>query len=204
MTGRAPLPSWQDDLPGTLAACWSFLARGVVDRRSGFHHPVISSIGLDGAPRSRVMILRGVDIAARSLRVHTDMRSEKIAEWRADPRVFILGYDAGQKLQIRLLGRVSLHHDDAVAEAAWQASRAMSRVCYGTAPAPGWEIEAGDAFALPSPDDAEGLEAGRAHFSAVVMQIESLESLYLAFAGHRRALFSWNAGGALTARWLAP
>ncbi len=39
---------------------------------------------------------------ARSLRVHTDMRSEKIAEWRADSRVSILGYDAGQKLQIRL------------------------------------------------------------------------------------------------------
>jgi hypothetical protein len=155
MTGRAPLPPWQDDLHATLAACWGLLARGVADRRSGFHHPVISSIGLDG-------------------------------------------------LQIRLAGRASLHHDDAVADAAWQASRAMSRVCYGTRPAPGSEIASGDAFALPSPDDAEGLEAGRAHFSAVVMRIESLESLYLAFDGHRRALFAWDAGGALTARWLAP
>ncbi|MCA3629781.1 MAG: pyridoxamine 5'-phosphate oxidase family protein [Methylobacterium sp.] len=204
MTGRAPLPCWHDDLSGTLAACWGLLERGVADRRSGFHHPVISSIGLDGAPRSRVMILRGVDVAALSLRVHTDIRSEKIAEWRADPRVFILGYDAGQKLQIRLAGCVSLHHDDAIADAAWQSSRAMSRVCYGTAPAPGSEIARGDAFALPSPDDAEGLEAGRAHFAAVVMRIESLESLYLAFEGHRRALFAWDAGGALTARWLAP
>jgi hypothetical protein len=204
MTGRAPLPPWQDDLHATLAACWGLLARGVADRRSGFHHPVISSIGLDGAPRSRVMILRGVDIAALSLRVHTDLRSEKIAEWRADPRMSVLGYDAGQKLQIRLAGRASLHHDDAVADAAWQASRAMSRVCYGTRPVPGSEIASGDAFALPSPDDAEGLEAGRAHFSAVVMRIESLESLYLAFDGHRRALFAWDAGGALTARWLAP
>jgi hypothetical protein len=29
---------------------------------------------------------------------------------------------------------------DAVADAAWQSSRAMSRVCYGTRPAPGSEI----------------------------------------------------------------
>lgn len=204
MTGRAPLPSWYDDLDGTLAACWSFLARGVADRRSGFHHPVISSIGLDGTPRSRVMILRGVDQDARTLRVHTDLRSEKIAEWRANPRVAILGYDAGQKLQIRLTGRVSLHHDDAMADAAWQSSRAMSRVCYGTAPAPGSEIPRGDAFELPSSEDAEGLDAGRAHFAAAVMTIDSLESLYLAFEGHRRAHYAWNAGGTLTARWLAP
>lgn len=204
MTGRAPLPSWYDDLDGTLAACWNFLARGVADRRSGFHHPVLSSIGLDGGPRSRVMILRGVDIAARRLRVHTDLRSEKIAEWRADNRVSVLGYDAVQKLQIRLTGRARLHADDAIAEAAWQSSRAMSRVCYGTAPAPGSEIPAGDAFALPTSDDAEGLEAGRAHFAAVVIDIASLESLYLAFEGHRRAHFAWDAGGALSARWLAP
>jgi pyridoxamine 5'-phosphate oxidase len=204
MSGRAPLPSWHDDLDGTLAACWGFLARGVADRRSGFHHPVISSIGLDGAPRSRVMILRGVDMATRSLRVHTDWRSEKIAEWRADNRVSVLAYEAGQKLQLRLSGRVSLHHDDALADAAWQSSRAMSRVCYGTAPAPGSEIAMGDAFALPAPEDAEALEAGRAHFSAVAIAVESLESLYLAFEGHRRARFTWDAGGALTARWLAP
>jgi hypothetical protein len=204
MSGRAPLPAWYDDLPGSLCAAWGALTRGALDRRSAFHHPVIGTIGLDGQPRQRVMILRSVDPDQRSLRFHTDIRSEKAREIGVDPRVSVLAYDPDSKIQLRLGGQATLHHDDRVAEAAWQGSQRMSRACYGTAPAPGSEIGQGDAFTLPDKADDAQLEAGRAHFAAMLFRVESLEWLFLAYEGHRRAHFAWDAGGKLAARWLAP
>lgn len=204
MPHRQPLPSWYDDLDGTRAAAWQLLARGAADRRSGFHHPVISNLGLDGRPRSRVMILRHVDIAARTLRLHTDMRSEKIGEFAADPRVAMIGYDAGDKAQIRIEGVARLHHDDAIADAAWAASQRMSRACYGTNPAPGSVLDAGGDFALPDAQNDEALAAGRANFAALVITTMRMEWLYLAFEGHRRARFIWDETGAATSEWLVP
>lgn len=204
MSGRAPLPAWYDDLSGSLQAAWGALTRGALDRRSAFHHPVIGTIGLDGQPRQRVMILRSVDPDQRSLRFHTDIRSEKARDIKADPRVSVLAYDPGSKIQLRLNGQATLHHDDPVAQAAWLASQRMSRACYGTAPAPGSEIGQGNAFSLPDKADDSQLEAGKAHFAAMLIRVEGLEWLYLAYEGHRRAHFEWDAGGKVTARWLAP
>lgn len=204
MTDRTPLPDWYDDLQGSLQAAWDALARGAEDRRSAFHHPVIATTGLDGQPRQRVMILREADPERRFLRVNTDIRSPKIAEWRADPRVAVLGYDPAQKLQIRIEGRAHVHHGDAVAAEAWNRSMRLSRICYGTAPAPGTVIGTGDGFSLPDPEIAADLAAGEAHFAAIRITVEKLEWLYLAFEGHRRAQFSWDARGDLRANWLAP
>jgi hypothetical protein len=78
----------------------------------------------------------------------------------------------------------------------------MSRQCYGIAPGPGTEIASGGAFTLPEMDET-ATAAGRERFVAVVVTVDSLEWLYLAMAGHRRARFAWT-DGALRAAWLAP
>jgi pyridoxine/pyridoxamine 5'-phosphate oxidase len=194
-------PSYYDDLDETLAECWRRLSRGVADRRSPFHSPTVASIGGDGRPRARVVILRGCDPAERTLRFHTDSRSDKAAELAARPAIALTGYDPAGKIQIRVEGRASLHRDDGLADAAWAATRPFSRVCYGVAPGPGSPIDAGGGFALPVEEEA--VEAGRAHFTAVRIAVESLEWLYLAHDGHRRARFGFS-GGAVSAVWLAP
>ena len=63
-------------------------------------------------------------------------------------------------------------------------------------------METADAFALPSTD--EEIAAGRVHFRAVVITIETLEWLWLAHGGHRRAEFRVAPDGAVSARWLVP
>jgi hypothetical protein len=204
MAGRAPLPDWYDDLPGSLDAAWRFLEGGVHERQSPAHHPLIATIGLDGAPRSRVMILRAVDPLARSLRVHTDIRSDKVAEIAADPRIAATIYDPAQKVQLRLAGRAEIHHWNDTAELAWQASQRMSRACYSIAPASGSEIGAAGAYTMPDSANIDALASGYANFAAVVMTIESLEWLYLAFEGHRRARFTWDHAGALQSGWRVP
>ncbi|TGD97936.1 pyridoxamine 5'-phosphate oxidase family protein [Methylobacterium nonmethylotrophicum] len=194
------LPAFYDDLEGCLAEAWRRLEEGAA-HQSGFHAPALATIGRDGAPRLRTVVLRGVDRAARTLRVHCDARSDKAAEIAADPRVALHAYDAKAKLQVRIEGAARLHGQDAVARAAWTASRPMSRICYGTIPGPGTPLPAGGAYALPQ--DEAAAEAGFSEFRVVVLTAARLEFLYLARQGHRRASFTWDGAGA-SATWLAP
>jgi hypothetical protein len=198
----AGLPSYYDDLDGALAEAWRLVARGVADRRSPFHHPAAATIGRDGRPQVRTVILRGCDVAARTLRFHTDVRSEKARELAADARIGLHFYDPGAKIQLRMAGRATVHTDDAAADAAWAGSRLFSRQCYGVAPGPGSPMTTAGAFLLPEPT-ADGTMPGRVNFAAVVVHVDELEWLYLAAAGHRRARFAWG-DDALRAMWLTP
>ncbi len=195
-----PIPTFYNDLAETRAQAWALLARGVADRRSAFHAPVVATLGLDGSPRARVVILRACDVAAGRLRFNTDRRTDKFAELARDPRISLTGYDPGSKIQIRVEGIATLHADDGVADQAWEASRPFSRICYGAMPAPGTLLGEGGDFSLPSAD--ADIAQGRAHFSTVVIRVQTLEWLYLAHAGHRRARFDVQVGG--EGVWLTP
>lgn len=195
--------AFRDDLDATLAEAWRRLARGAADRRSGFHTVQLASIGADGGPRARTVVLRAVAPAQRLIRVHTDARSAKAAELAADARVEICAYDAAAKIQIRLRGLATPRRDDAVAAAAWAGSGQGSRMCYRAAVAPGAALERPEA-ADPQRRAREPLsDLGRENFLAVTVAVARLEWLYLAASGHRRALYAWG-DGALSARWLAP
>jgi pyridoxamine 5'-phosphate oxidase len=189
----------ETDLGAILSQCWTLLGRGSADRRHGFHHPVVSSISAHNEPRSRVVILRAVNVEARTLRFHTDIRSEKWGELAARPSVSLLFYDEGARVQLRVDGKAVLHHGDDVAEAAWASSQRMSRVCYGIAPGPGQVIEDFNAFALPDTDDAIAL--GKQNFGAIVILIRRIEWLALKALRNRRALFDVSEG---SAQWLVP
>lgn len=192
-----PRPAFADDLAATRAEAFALLARGVADRRSPFHTPTLATIGLDGAPRARTLVLRGFDAPTRTLRLHSDARSGKQAELMHDPRACLHLYDPGHQVQIRLEGQATLHRDDALADAAWEASRPFSRLCYGITPAPGTPVPEPP----PAPSEVAG---GRAHFMALRLAFTRMEWLWLAAAGHRRARFTWDAAGREEATWLVP
>lgn len=186
------------------------LARGVADRRSGFHTPCLASVGLDGAPSLRTVVLRRFDPVARLLSVHTDVRSAKYREIVADPRVGLHFYDPGQKIQLRINGLATLHADTVIADQAWAASREVSTACYAVEPGPGTVVAQPVMAPLPS-------ASGRRNFAVIQVPIMRLEFLWLSSEGHRRALFMWGepAAGRLpadggdaasgeTAQWLVP
>ncbi|WP_372619708.1 pyridoxamine 5'-phosphate oxidase family protein [Falsiroseomonas sp.] len=183
-------------LEDCLAEAFRRLARGVADRRSPFHTPTLATIGADGAPEARTLVLRGFEPASRQLRLHSDARSGKVAALARDPRCQLHLYDAAAKLQLRLSGRAALH-DDALADAAWRDSRQSSRMCYAVEPGPGTPVAAPP----PAPRDAE---AGRGWFRVILLRFDRLEWLELAAAGHRRARFDWPAEAPLAATWLVP
>ncbi len=203
MSGRdgEPLPSFYDDLDGSLEHAFALLERGVADRRSPFHQATVATVAADGRPAARTVVLRGVDRKAPAVRFHTDRRSRKAAELAERPDLVVHLYDHGRKIQLRLSGRAVLHGGDDLARGLWSGMRDMSKACYRQAAAPGTPIDDPAAVdrAEPHADDA-----GLCNFVPVEVRLDGLEWLYLAARGHRRALFSFGPDGAVEARWLAP
>ena len=73
-----PFPDHHNDLAATLKFAWQMVGRGVQDRRSAFHTPVLATQSL-GGPQARVLVLRAADAQARTLTFHTDT-DQRIAD----------------------------------------------------------------------------------------------------------------------------
>lgn len=195
-----PIPSFYDDLDQTLAEIWRRLARGAVDRRSGFHAPALATVGADGRPEIRTVVLRRADPTSAKLFIHTDIRSAKTSEIVADPRVSVHFYDPSAKIQLRLAANASLHRGDAIAATAWERTQRMSRICYQIMVPPGSSIAHPADIAF----DAEQTRDGAASFCVVALAVTAIEYLYLAAAGHRRARFAREPDGPFRGGWLVP
>lgn len=200
-SSTAPKTASVRSLEDTLADAWRLIEIGVSDRKSAYHLPTVATVLADGTPSLRTVVLRGADTGCRTLRFHTDRRTEKYGELAVNPRIAMHLYDPLISTQIRLTGRASLHVGDQTAQESWDASAPMSRLCYATETAPGSRVAAPPA--APRIGDVEP-DAGYADFCAVVVTVESLEWLFLAATGHQRARFEWDAEGEADACWIAP
>lgn len=168
------------------------------------HTPVIVTGDVD----ARVMVLRAFDAANWSLRFHTDSRAPKTRVIDADPRVGVLLYDKGAKIQIRARGTGAILRTGAEADNAWEASTNFARRCYlGEGPGAGSDHPTSG---LPSefegvePDDAQ-LVPARKNFALLKITLTSLDWLYLAHTGHARAQFTrGDPAAAWDGRWVSP
>ena len=204
---KAPAPDCMTSLNAAWSDIWPRLAAGKSDRRSPLHTLAVGTVKADGRPDQRIMVLRGVDPTAFTLRFHTDERSAKVESLTPDQPVSVLGYDSAAKVQLRLSGLGRIHRDDAVADAAWTASTLSSRRCYLAQPGPGTVIDMAGAGLPPEmtdrvPTESEAMPA-RANFAVLIATIDAIDWLYLAAAGHRRARFV-HRDGAWQGRWLIP
>lgn len=196
-----------DTLDACLTDCRDRLIRAPRDRKSPLHTPVIVTADVD----ARVMVLRAFDAAAWRLRLHTDTRAPKAAAVAADPRIAVLFYDKGAKIQIRARGFGEILRDGAEIDAAWNASTNFARRCYlGEGPGAGSQVPTSGLppeFEGVEPDDAQ-LVPARDNFALLKITLTALDWLYLAHTGHVRAQFSraGDAGGAAAweGRWVSP
>jgi pyridoxamine 5'-phosphate oxidase len=92
------------NLPELHSLIWDELRRGASPTRSPFTIWQLATLGLDGTPQLRSIVLREADATAGSLCFHTDLRSPKLAEIRADGRVSMLAVDLERHLQLRATG----------------------------------------------------------------------------------------------------
>jgi hypothetical protein len=193
----------EDDLEAIAAFTWAELVRGASDGDSRFRHAQLATIGAEGWPQSRTVILRHADVDRREIGFHTDRRSTKAAELAANTSVAIVAYDRPLGLQLRLWGQAELHVKDGRAAEAWTALYPPLRTPYRARYAPGRPLEA-PAAADPKKTarSPANPDAGFENFAFVAIRVVRLEWLALRPAGHRRARFEWNAGW--EGHWLAP
>lgn len=155
------------------------------------------------------MVLRAADRIARRLRFHTDIRSTKIQEIETFKSSSVLMYDPEPKLQLRLSGNLSMATDGDDVDDAWRNSTTFARRCYMAEHSPGTVMDEATS-GLPlwiegkQPEEHQ-LSDARANFALLWFDVRSLELLYLANVGHRRAKWDWDdATESWSGRWLVP
>ncbi|QUL39396.1 pyridoxamine 5'-phosphate oxidase family protein [Erythrobacter sp. JK5] len=179
------------------------LIRAARDRRSPMHTPGVVTSDID----ARTMVLREFDSAAWTLRFHTDSRAPKVGPIEADPRMAVLFYDKGAKVQIRARGTGAILRDADVTRQAWADGSNFARRCY-LGDGPGTLAEA-PTSGLPAelegiePSDAQ-LEPAWDNFAVLLVELSEIDWLYLAHTGHVRAQFARGDGGTWQGRWVTP
>jgi len=195
------------DLPALEKDCWLRLLNASLHYKDPLHNPVVANVGAQGI-NQRTVVLRKVDTEKKQLSFHTDIRSGKWNELQINPAVSWLFYNPAGRMQIRLGGTATLHHQDELADAAWQNSTLSSRKIYLGENGPS-SIAASPVSGLPGafesadPTAAES-EAGRKNFGIVTTKINWMEWLWLNSKGHRRASFKYNPDNGFDATWLIP
>ncbi|WP_175717542.1 pyridoxamine 5'-phosphate oxidase family protein [Burkholderia anthina] len=194
-----------ESLAQTYDRLWSCLASGVGAQRSPFTMLQAATLGLDGAPKVRTIVLRHVSRADRLLSFHTDVRSEKVAELRRDPRIAIVANDLDALVQIRVEGVAAICEDDAQRRAIWQSSRPHTLLLYRAPLRPGTPIASPDAAHVAASQRPGTLPAddGYRNFCLLHVTVARIDWLELARTGHRRAVFDLNSDG-YAGRWVAP
>jgi len=184
---------------------WSLLTNAVKDRASEFRTPVFicgNEKNLDG----RVVVLRKADQDKNFIQFHSDIRSSKIEKIKKNPSCSILFYGKEEKIQLRLKIRCEINYNNEITKQSWEKTGHVSRKCYLVTDGPGTESDKPtsglngkfNTFGFTKEESEEGYK----NFSVILCKIKSIEWLYLAAKGHRRALINFEGSKKFT--WLVP
>ena len=184
---------------------WDLLFDAVKNRSSEFRTPVFicgNEKDLDG----RVVVLRKVDDHNNFIQYHSDIRSTKINKIKENPNCSILFYGKEEKIQLRIKAKCEVNYDNDITKESWEKTGHISRKCYLVTNGPGTESDKPTSGLDIKFDNfnftKEESEAGYKNFCVIKCKIESIEWLYLAAKGHRRAKIDFNESKKFT--WLVP
>ena len=171
---------------------WLMLNNAVTNRKSPFRIPVFicgEQSDFDG----RIVVLRKADKNNKIVQFHSDIRSDKIKKLKKNTNASILFYDKEEKIQVRLKVGCIINHVNEVTEESWTKTQHISRKCYLVDNSPGSESSIPTSGLKTDLDNfgftKEKSEEGYKNFTVVQCNIKSMEWLYLAAKGHRRAKF---------------
>ena len=184
---------------------WSLLTNAVQDRSSEFRTPVFIC-GNDKDLDGRVVVLRKADQQNNFIQYHSDIRSSKIEKIKKNPHCSILFYGKEEKIQLRIKADCEINYKNDVTKESWERTCHISRKCHLVTGGPGTQSSKPTSGLKNKFDNfnftKEESEAGYKNFCVVKCKIKSIEWLYLAAKGHRRALIDLNESKKFT--WLVP
>ena len=199
-------PDYYNDLNKVYLKIWNLLDLGLKNRDAPFHIPVFIC-GNENNFDGRIVVLRGIDDKEKKLWFHSDIRSNKIKILKKNPNATLLFYDKGEKIQLRISGKANINYHNQTTKVSWQKTAHMSRQCYLGEKAPGVVSSVPSSGLSEAIDNlkysVEESEIGYKNFCVVEIFINSIEWLYLAAKGHRRAYFIFK-NNSLEKKWLIP
>ena len=185
-------PAYYEDFKEIKKKIWFMLSDAVTNRSSRFRLPVFvcgDQNDFDG----RIVVLRKSDQANNLLQFHSDIRSDKIPKLKNNKIASMLFYDKEEKIQVRIKVECSINHNNEITKESWFKTGHISRKCYLVDNGPGTESTNPTSGLKPELDNfdftMEQSEEGYKNFSVIQCKIKSIEWLYLASKGHRRARF---------------
>ena len=185
-------PAYYEDFKEIKKKIWSMLDDAVTNRSSQFRIPVFicgDQKDFDG----RIVVLRRSDQSNNLLQFHSDIRSDKIPKIKNNKNASMLFYDKEEKIQVRLKVECTINHDNEITKESWSKTGHISRKCYLVDNGPGTESPTPTSGLKPELDNfeftMEQSEEGYKNFTVIQCKIKSIEWLYLAAKGHRRARF---------------
>ena len=188
-------PDYYNDLDKVYSKIWKLLNSGLQNRDAPFHIPVFICANKNKSD-GRIVVLRGIDKKEKKIWFHSDIRSNKVKILKTNPEAMFLFYDKSEKVQLRIRGHAKINYQNNVTKKSWKVTAHMSRQCYLGDKAPGLEISAPSSGLTEKVDNLkysiEESEVGYKNFCVVEIFIKSIEWLYLASRGHRRAHFIIN------------
>jgi len=184
---------------------WSLLTEAVKERSSEFRTPVFIC-GNDKDLDGRVVVLRKADQKNNFVQFHSDIRSSKIEKIKKNPNCSILFYGKKEKIQLRLKTKCEVNFNNEITKESWEKTGHVSRKCYLVNNGPGTVSDKPTSGLNGKFDNfdftKEESEEGYKNFSVIKCKIKSIEWLYLAAKGHRRALIDFEESKKFT--WLVP
>ncbi|ADR20358.1 hypothetical protein MATR_20240 [Marivirga tractuosa] len=174
----------EDNFKEIKSTLLNVLNRAGNDSHSAFRFIILNTIS-DGYPNSRYVVLRKFKIDTQELFIYTDSRSNKIKELKENPLVSVLAYDEQKKCQIKLKGKISIHHQDQVAKEHW-GTLLGGKESYNTQGQPGKKVN--------SLEDANQIknEYDDKYFAVLALEVRQAEVLQLNKDGHIRILFDFE------------
>ena len=200
------LPAYYDDLDQINFKIWQMITDGVVNRHSSFHIPVMINSS-ENNNNGRIVVLRNANSDQHTIRFHSDIRSPKVNNLKKNSKVFFIFYDKEEKIQLRVSGDAIINYKNNITRTSWEKTAHMSRKCYLAAYAPGTVSEKPTSGVSDKVENLkytlEESESGYENFCVIETKIDSIEWLYLAAKGHRRAKFEYSKNN-IKKNWLTP
>mgnify|MGYP006165248881 CR=1 FL=1 len=197
-------PAYYENFTEIKSKIWLMLDDAIINRSSPFRIPVFicgDQNDFDG----RIVVLRKSDKLNNIVQYHSDIRSDKINKLKKNKNAAMLFYDKEEKIQIRLKVECIINHNNEITKASWLKTGHMSRKCYLVDNGPGTESPIPTSGLKPKLDNfeftMEQSEVGYKNFTVIQCKIKSMEWLYLAAKGHRRARFDLKNN---KEHWLVP
>ena len=175
-----------NDLDKGELKIWNLLAQGVVNKKSKFHTPTLSTVN-GSMINSRTIILRKVDNKTKMLFFYSDSRSRKVLNIIQNNNVTVHLYEPRFKLQVQLYGHAKIENNTEKTKDIWSSLNSFSKKNYLSALSPGEKINSLENLKYNT-DNEEAFY----NFSLIYFKVSKLECLQLSDIKNIRVEFVYT------------